>query len=147
MVTTVVRKMSPVASESGPAAEGIGHVTPEKLGLNPLPNASASQLVRWFRLFSDETRVRIVHYLTQCEELNVRTLCELLNQSQPAVSHHLAMLKEEGLVEIRRDGKHNYYRLVPKEFEGIAGQLFSLSPNPHRIVLPTAVLSMVDQAP
>lgn len=147
MVTTITRKMSPLEAESQIDAERVAQVTPEKLGLNPLPNTSATRLVRWFRLFSDETRVRIVHYLTQCEELNVRTLCELLNQSQPAVSHHLAMLKEEGLVEIRRDGKHNYYRLVPKEFEGIAGQLFSLSPNPHRIVLPTAVLSMVDQAP
>jgi ArsR family transcriptional regulator, arsenate/arsenite/antimonite-responsive transcriptional repressor len=147
MVTTLVREMSPPAVETEIAVERVSRVTPEKLGLHPLPKASAERLVRWFKLFSDETRVRIVHYLTQCKELNVRTLCELLDQSQPAVSHHLALLKEEHLVEIRRDGKHNFYRLIPKEFEGFAGELFSLSPNPHRIVLPTAVLNMVDQAP
>lgn len=147
MVTTVVREMSPATVGPEIAVERVSAVTPEKLGLVPLANSSADRLVRWFKLFSDETRIRIVHFLTQCKELNVRTLCELLDQSQPAVSHHLALLKEERLVEIRRDGKHNFYRLAPKEFEGFAGELFSLSPNPHRIVLPTAVLSMVDQAP
>jgi ArsR family transcriptional regulator len=51
----------------------------------------------------------------QAHELNVRTLCRLLDQSQPAVSHHLAMLKDAGLIECRRDGKHNFYRIVPQQ--------------------------------
>ncbi len=79
----------------------------------PLPVDDAKELVRFFKLLSDETRLRILHYLTQQTELHVRALCELLGQSQPAVSHHLALLRSGGLIEPRRDGKHNFYRLCP----------------------------------
>jgi ArsR family transcriptional regulator, arsenate/arsenite/antimonite-responsive transcriptional repressor len=74
-------------------------------------------LVEIFKLLSDETRLRIVFLLQQRHELNVRTLCQILRQSQPAVSHHLALLRVAGLIEMRRDGKHNYYRLLTHRFE------------------------------
>src|SRR5437879_3992398 len=46
-------------------------------------------------------------------ERNVSELCDDLgSQSQPAVSHHLALLRHGKLVEPRRDGKHNYYDLT-----------------------------------
>jgi ArsR family transcriptional regulator len=82
--------------------------------LKPLDAGLAEDLVRLFKLLADETRLKILNYLMQAHELNVRTLCGLLAQSQPAVSHHLALLKEAGLIECRRDGKHNFYRIVPQ---------------------------------
>ena len=88
-----------------------------------LPQEVAKELVRLFKLLSDETRLRILYYLHNNEELNVRSLCDLLNQSQPAVSHHLALLKVDGLIDCRRDGKHNFYRLVPKRVEQLLGML------------------------
>jgi DNA-binding transcriptional ArsR family regulator len=49
------------------------------------------------------------------EEHNVTEICEFLGaQSQPAVSHHLALLRHGRLIEPRRDGKHNYYGLTEK---------------------------------
>ncbi|MDZ4819767.1 MAG: metalloregulator ArsR/SmtB family transcription factor [Planctomycetota bacterium] len=74
------------------------------------------ELVGFFKLLADETRLQILHHLLQSEEAHVRALCERLNQSQPAVSHHLALLKSAGLIVCRRDGKHNYYRLGPEQF-------------------------------
>jgi ArsR family transcriptional regulator len=79
--------------------------------------------VRLFKLLSDETRLRILYYLHNNKELNVRSLCDLLSQSQPAVSHHLALLKVDGLIDCRRDGKHNFYRLVPKRVEQLLGMV------------------------
>ena len=76
-------------------------------------------LVDWFKLLADETRLRIVCILLQEHELNVRTLCGLLGQSQPAVSHHLALLRTAGVIECRRDGKHNFYHLMPQRFNEI----------------------------
>lgn len=70
------------------------------------------EIVHLFKLLADETRVRILFYLQQTDELNVRELCELLGQRQPSVSHHLALLRVAGLIDMRRDGKHNFYRLV-----------------------------------
>jgi ArsR family transcriptional regulator len=74
--------------------------------------------VRLFKLLADATRLRILHFLVQQDELHVRALCDLLGQSQPAVSHHLSLLRAAGLIESRRQGKHNFYRLAPNGFQG-----------------------------
>jgi ArsR family transcriptional regulator len=83
--------------------------------LPSLGDEKARELTQLFKLLADETRLRIIHYLTEQLELNVCSLCRLLKQSQPAVSHHLALLRAGGIIECRRDGKHNFYRLVRKQ--------------------------------
>ncbi len=93
-----------------------------------LPDSVAENLVQLFKLFSDETRLRILHFLMQREELNVRTLCRFLDQSQPAVSHHLALLKSAGLIHCRRDGKHNFYRIVSDRFQQFVELIFESTP-------------------
>jgi ArsR family transcriptional regulator len=82
-------------------------------------------LVQVFKLLSDETRLRILLYLMREGELHVTALCDRLKQSQPAVSHHLALLRVAGVIEARRDGKHNYYLVRKEHFHTIMGQLFS----------------------
>lgn len=94
----------------------------------PLNEDVARQLVQLFKLLADETRLKILSYLLQAGELNVRSLCDLLDQSQPAVSHHLALLKTCGLIESRRDGKNNFYRVIPEQFGRFAEVLFRKVP-------------------
>lgn len=89
-------------------------------------------LVKLFKLLSDETRLRILYYLTQRNELHVRALCELLGESQPAVSHHLALLRVAGLIERRREGKHNYYGLKTRQFSTLLDMLFESMPEGNR---------------
>lgn len=100
--------------------------------LNPLPDQMAKDLVQLFKLLADETRLRILSYLMQTDELHVRALCDLLGQSQPAVSHHLALLRVAGLIESRRDGKHNFYRLLPQRFQQFMEMIFTASPEEGR---------------
>jgi DNA-binding transcriptional ArsR family regulator len=88
-------------------------------GLVSLEDAVTRDLVQLFKLFSDETRLKILAHLLQARELHVRALCELIGQSQPAVSHHLGLLRAAGLIEARRSGKHNYYRLLPQRIEDL----------------------------
>ncbi len=64
-----------------------------------------------FKLLADKSRLKILLALAQDGELHVSALCELLEQSQPAVSHHLTLLRLRNLVGFRREGKHNFYRL------------------------------------
>ena len=78
-----------------------------------------ANLAATFKLLSDETRLRVLQMLLHADELNVRSLCDFLGQSQPAVSHHLALLRTNGLIRIRREGKHNYYRLVPEKLDAM----------------------------
>ena len=60
---------------------------------------------------SDPTRLQIMLTLAAGEK-HVGALCEELNQTQPAVSHHLALLRHGGLIAPRRQGKNNYYSLT-----------------------------------
>ena len=96
--------------------------------LRMLDDEVSKELVQLFKLLSDETRLRILFLLKQQKELNVRTLCSLLQQSQPAVSHHLALLRVGGLIECRRDGKHNFYRVMPSRFQQLVEMIVAASP-------------------
>jgi DNA-binding transcriptional ArsR family regulator len=60
---------------------------------------------------SDPTRLQVILILSGGER-HVGALCEELNQSQPAVSHHLALLRHGGIVAPRRQGKNNFYTLT-----------------------------------
>lgn len=94
-----------------------------------LSDDAAKDSVEFLRLLADETRLRIVYMLKQCGELNVQTMCRALRLTQPAVSHHLALLRMAGLVSLRRAGKHNYYSLVPGRFQDHVGVLRRILPS------------------
>ena len=66
---------------------------------------------------SDPTRLQVILILAEGER-HVGALCAQLSQSQPAVSHHLALLRHGGIIAPRRQGKNNFYSLTE-----IGGQL------------------------
>ncbi len=82
-------------------------------------------LVQTFKLLADETRLRILMYLHKAGELHVTALCDRLKQSQPAVSHHLALMRVAGLIEARRDGKHNFYSIRKMHAYRLMSEFFS----------------------
>jgi len=73
----------------------------------------ATALLMLFKSLADESRLKIIGLLAS-EERNVQQLAQLLKLKEPTVSHHLAMLREAGLVQMRSDGNTHWYRL---EFE------------------------------
>ena len=62
-----------------------------------------------FRQLGDPSRIRIFWLLCHCEECVVN-IADMVNMSSPAVSHHLRVLKDSGLLDSRRDGREVYYR-------------------------------------
>ena len=66
--------------------------------------------------------------------MHVSGLCELLDQTQPAVSHHLTLLRMTGLVGFRRDGKHNYYRIESGLVRDLLEQFFADAGNGHKAI-------------
>lgn len=70
-------------------------------------------IVKILRVVADPNRLRIL-LLLQDEELSVAELQEILSMGQSTISTHLSQLKQAGLVEDRRTGKNNLYR-VPRE--------------------------------
>jgi ArsR family transcriptional regulator len=69
------------------------------------------QIARVFRALADEHRLHILSLLTANGEMSVTAIGSEVGQSQPAVSHHLTQLRSAGLIDFRRDGKFNYYRV------------------------------------
>ena len=113
------------ARSGGRSGGGVG-VAHDAEQLETLANdPDEKELVSIFKLLADETRLRVLMNLMRERELHVSALCERLDQSQPAVSHHLALLRCAGLIEARRDGKHNYYSVRRQHFHKVMGYLFN----------------------
>jgi ArsR family transcriptional regulator, arsenate/arsenite/antimonite-responsive transcriptional repressor len=115
---TEKRRTKMIANVMEPEAAKRGPAIPE------LSDQLEKELVQVFKLLSDETRLRVLTYLAREGELHVTALCDKLGQSQPAVSHHLALLRVAGLIEARRDGKHNFYSVRVKHFHRLMTEVF-----------------------
>src|SRR6201995_2068790 len=66
-----------------------------------------------FRPLADPTRRAVFERLTSAGELSVGELVAGAGVSQPAVSQHLALLRQAGLVTERREGRHGRYAAAP----------------------------------
>lgn len=105
---TVKRRIS--TAKSGGVAKASGGKSGSAKGaysLNGIRDAA-----NMLKQVSDRTRLQILLLLLESEH-NVTAICdELGGQSQPAVSHHLAKLRDGRLIEPRREGKNNVYALT-----------------------------------
>ena len=91
----------------------------------PITDRTLTGLTQVFKLLADESRLRILLTLAREGEMHVSALCHMLGQSQPAVSHHLTLLRMAGLVGFRRDGKFNFYRLDAANVGELLERLFA----------------------
>jgi len=65
-----------------------------------------------FDVLADGTRRELLTLLERrADEVSVSDLVTELGISQPTVSKHLKVLREHGLVSVREEGQHRYYRL------------------------------------
>ena len=78
--------------------------------------------VEFAKALADETRQKIMN-LVCCQWLSVSEIVEQLDVSQPTVSHHLALLRESGLVKVREEGKQTFYTINQERFATCCGEL------------------------
>ncbi len=81
-----------------------------------------SQPVEFAKALADDTRQKIMA-LVCCKWLSVNEIVEQLNVTQPTVSHHLAILREAGLVSAREEGKQTFYTLNQERLANCCGTL------------------------
>ncbi|MCC7118183.1 MAG: winged helix-turn-helix transcriptional regulator [Anaerolineales bacterium] len=74
------------------------------------------------KALADETRQRIMSVCC-CQELSVSEIVEKIGFSQPTISHHLAILRDAGLVLVREEGKQTFYKLNQEHFSFCCGQI------------------------
>lgn len=90
----------------------------------PIPDRLLRDLTEVFKSLADRSRLKILFMLSSDGELNVSAIGQRLGQSQPAVSHHLTQLKKAGLIDYRRDGKFNFYRIDAEGLGPLVKEMF-----------------------
>ncbi len=75
-------------------------------------------MIATFELLAEPNRRRILDLLRDGER-PVGELVDRLGMSQPAVSKHLRLLRESGLVDVRTDAQRRVYRLRPEPLEEV----------------------------
>ena len=80
--------------------------------------------VDFAKALADETRQQIMS-LCCCEWISVTDIVAKTNVAQPTVSHHLAILRDAGLVKVRREGRQTFYTLDQDKVVFCCGQLMT----------------------
>src|SRR3990172_2753313 len=88
---------------------------------------SLEHAARWFHALADETRLRIVHRLSEGEQC-VCDLTDVLGTGQSLLSFHLKTLKDAGILRDRREGRGVYHSLNPEAIAEIEDLIGSIKP-------------------
>jgi hypothetical protein len=83
-----------------------------------------ASLLRFFKALGHESRVKLLGFLAQ-RDRTVQELAGLLALSEPTTSHHLSLLKEAGLVQLRPEGNLHWYAFESGELARQAKSLLS----------------------
>jgi ArsR family transcriptional regulator len=84
--------------------------------------SNSSDLAQFFAALADPTRLRLLN-LMNGREVCVCYFVEILKQSQPKISRHLAYLRKAGLVDARREGKWMHYKV--RELDSVTASILA----------------------
>ena len=91
---------------------------------------SADELLTMFKALADESRLKIIGLLAT-RERSVEELATTLKLKPPTVSHHLATLREIGLVSMRAEGTTHLHRFQPDRLRDLNRRLA-----PEKLAIP-----------
>ncbi len=81
--------------------------------------------VEFAKALADSTRQKIMSFCC-CEWRNVSEIVDEVGVAQPTVSHHLAILREAGLVKVRPEGKQTFYTLNQDRVISCCGRIMEI---------------------
>jgi hypothetical protein len=90
-----------------------------------MPDQDATALIRYFKALGNESRLKLAGLIAD-RERSVQELAALLALREPTISHHLAIMKEAGLVTLRVDRNTHWYRLDLDALRRLNESLFSI---------------------
>ena len=95
----------------------------------PLTEKDAVELAAVLKALADPIRLRLLSIIAASPSGEVCTcdLPDLLDRSQPTVSHHLSLLTKAGIVEREQRGKWAWFRLCHAQIDAISGFLATSS--------------------
>lgn len=78
---------------------------------SPFPKITYQQNAEVYKLLASPKRLEILNTIRN-QEVSVENLIEVIGASKANVSQHLAVLRQAGLVHVRREGQRAYYKLI-----------------------------------
>ena len=87
---------------------------------------STDDFLRIAKALADARRLAILERIAARGDAACQHLCEEFPVTQPTMSHHLRLLAEVGLIEMRRDGQYAHYRLRTEVVEAYVATLRDL---------------------
>ena len=86
---------------------------------------SRTNSVDFAKAIADQTRQQIMR-LCCCEWISVNDIVAKTTVAQPTVSHHLAILRDAGLVKVREEGRQTFYTLDQDKVVDCCGRLMAV---------------------
>lgn len=76
-----------------------------------MKSADAKKIVKISKALADENRYKIFETIAANDEIVCKKITEMFPLSQPTISHHLKLLTESELVNVRREGQWGYFSI------------------------------------
>lgn len=90
----------------------------------PLREADAEVLAAAFKVLADPVRLRLLSLIAARDgETCACELVDVLDRTQPTISHHLAVLHDAGLLAREKRGRWVWYRTVPERLAALRDSL------------------------
>jgi ArsR family transcriptional regulator len=89
------------------------------------PQPSKPDPVVFAKALADPTRQQVMELIC-CKWLSVGEIVDAVGVGQPTVSHHLAILRDAGLVNVRTEGKQTFYILNQNRVMACCGNLIQV---------------------
>lgn len=86
-----------------------------------------------FRALGDPIRLSIVQQIAAAQELACSALEDTLPVSKPTISYHTKILRQAGIIEVRKNGRNFFYTLRGETLDGLINELQSLAPGPRPV--------------
>jgi len=85
--------------------------------------SNLKSITKFLKALSDAARIRIVCLLSSREDLCVCEIRKKIGLSQPAISSHLKILEEAGIIVYKKDGRWMNYRMNSEMNKNLRGVL------------------------
>ena len=116
--------MSPTSTKVKPATPVVSEPCCAPVMQAPLGEADAEELAGAFKVLADPVRLRLLSLIAAHEgETCACELVDVLDRSQPTISHHLSVLHDAGLLSREKRGRWVWYQTVPARIEALRDSL------------------------
>lgn len=110
--------------KDGPESFGVFTYDEEKVERLKKEVVVTEGLSTFFKALADDTRLKVIHALSQ-DELCVCDVANILGSTVQAASHHLRFLRNVGLAKHRKEGKMVFYSLRDRKTAGLIRKLIT----------------------